>query len=345
MINENDLLLLSLLRQGVPFVNRPFDAIGEQMGLDGADVILQIERMRKEGYLSAIRPIWDHRFFGYQGAWAAMKFSEQSLEQKLEIIGQHPGVIYMAQRDHEVNGWFYITAPGGHDLEAHVRILEKKTEAEKTLFLPIQRILKGAGEMRVFAGGVPEQVNQTAGSIKRTGETKLTLQEIRLIRLLQEDFLLTDEPFRRMAETLAIPESAMLHLLQGLFQKGYLKRIGISGGSKPASQQNRFLVVWQIPEEKINFCAERFADFPSVISAGLRPAAPEFPYTVYTTVESKELETLELLILKIADKIGHWPNRVILTVREFRKTAIRYFPKELDAWWARWKTLADPAFI
>lgn len=344
MIEEKDRLLLSHLQKGLPLSNRPFAALGTKIGTDAADVLLRIEKLRREGLLAGVKAVWNYRAFRYQGAWVAMRVKKEALEEGAKIIGEHPGVIYGAEREHNFNFWFFITVPVEHDLEAHVRILEKQITPEAALFLPSRKVLKGTHFLRALDERFYEPVCEgllRKLSFKKSG---LLLNEMRIVRVMQDDLPVTDEPFRRFSEKLGIPEEQFLELLNGLMRKGYLKHIGAHLTVKKASSESGTLVVWKIPEEKLDKVAEFFVECPAVVFADVRHGYPEFPYPVHTLVRAGDAMELEALTRRIEDGIGKWPHQAIRLAREIKKTPMRYFPKELDAWWVRNRHVVETAF-
>ena len=116
-MDEKDRLLLTYLHSGLPLVERPFDALAEKTGVDGAEILVRIQRLMQEGLLTGVRAVFDFRMFHYQSSWVAMRFDPSDLDANTEIILQHPGVIYACERDHSFNFWFYLAVPAEHVLK------------------------------------------------------------------------------------------------------------------------------------------------------------------------------------------------------------------------------------
>lgn len=344
MIEEKDSLLLSHLQKGLPFVSRPFAVLGTKTGLGMAEVLLRVEKLRTEGRINGIRAFWGHRPFGYQSVWAAMRFPKGELAGKAAILGGHPGVIYIAERDHALGLWFFLSVPPGHNPEAHVRILEKLTNPEAAVFLPLRELLKGTSLLHALAPQVYEQTFELFETNRGPDPGRFSFDEIRLVRALQDGFPVTDEPFRKLAEMAGVSEKQTLELLNGLLRKGHLKRIGAELPKKSAAREAETLVAWQIPGEKIEKVADFFEGVPEIVHADLRPGYPEFPFTVHTLILSKHEAELEVLVRRIEDGIGKWPHQTVPLVREIKKMPMRYFPKNLDGWWVKHRALADTAF-
>jgi DNA-binding Lrp family transcriptional regulator len=162
---------------------------------------------------------------------------------------------------------------------------------------------------------------------------RFSAEEVGMIRQLQELFPLTDEPYRKISVDLGITEAQALERIKALLRKGCLKRIGSFSKPAQAIPEMKTLVAWQIPEEKLDRIGLEIAGFSEVFSADQRPAFSEFPYSLYTTIRAETPCELEVVARRMQDRIGKWPYHVFATTREFKKDKIKYFPKELDAWW------------
>jgi DNA-binding Lrp family transcriptional regulator len=343
-MDEKDRLLLTCLQSGLPLTPRPFDIWASKTGMDGAELLVRMQRLKREGIFGGIQAILDPKTFRYQSAWGAMRFSPERLESGAEILGRHPGVLYSCERRHSLNVWFFIALPQEQNLELHIRCMEKISGAEQSLFLPVRRILKGTSLLGVIAPEISPGMPEFFESCSQKRSVDLKAEEIQVIRQLQEPFPLTDEPFRKIARDLGITEMQALDRMKALVEKKCLRPIGSS--SKPAliEPSPNAMVVWQIPEEKIERIAPEIPELDKVIYADQREAFPEFPFSLYTMVRDRSASELELAIRRMQDRFGKWPHQELVTVREFKKERMRYFPKELDAWWQENRQAAETAF-
>ena len=394
---------MTYLQNGLPLIPRPFDVLAAKSRADNADLLVRIQRLKKEGTFGGIKAILEPRAFHYQSAWVAMRLGEkhqvspedvpkeqqsvrlgekhqvfpedvpneqqsarrgESSDARLEVLWQHPGVIYGCEREHEFNLWFFIAVPAGYDLEVHVRCLAKLSGAQRFLFLPVCKVFKGNDllsslDAEIFpAMSECFEKRQTVGSsnlMERLGrecrtpaETVLKdwflAEEVEMIRQLQEPFPLTDEPYRKIAVDLGITEAQALERIKSLIQKGCLKRIGSFSKPSGVVSAAKTLVVWQIPEEKLERIGPEIAKMAEVLCADGRPAFSEFPYSLYTMVRAGTSEEIEALVRRIQEHIGKWPHRVLVTTRELKKKKMNYFPKELDAWWHENRHAVETAF-
>jgi len=348
-MDEKDRLLLTCLQNGLPLTPRPFDVWSSKIGTDNADLLVRIQRLKKEGGLSGIKAILDPRAFHYQSAWVAGAFRPEELRSGAKVLWRHPGVIYGCEREHEFNLWFFIAMPAAHDLESHVRCLGKLSGAQRILFLPVRKVFKGTDLLSFLDAETFSVTKEKIGekhqvSSEAVQEDWLSAEEIGMVRRLQETFPLTDEPYRKIAADLGITEAQALERIKSLSKKGCLKRIG--SFLKPAAvpPSTRALVVWQIPEEKLERIGSEIAEFGEVFYADQRPVFSEFPYSFYTMIRAGTSKELEVVTRRMQDRIGKWPYRVLVTTREFKKERMKYFPKELDAWWRENRHVVETAF-
>ncbi|MFH1208829.1 MAG: hypothetical protein V1673_04655 [Candidatus Omnitrophota bacterium] len=383
-MDEKDRLLLTYLHNGLSLTLRPFDVLSAKIDADSAELLVRIQRLKQEGIFAGIKAILNPRTFHYQSAWVAVKvgperqalgeavprdgsstqLSSGELESCAEVFGRHPGVVYGCEREHEFNLWFFIAAPAGHDLELHVKCLEKLAGIQKALFLPVRKVFKGSDLLssldagtfpamdehfkRRRAAGFPHLTARTgqehqapAGVARKDGPSA---KEIEMIRQLQEPFPLTDAPYRKIAADLGISENQALEWVKALAKKGYLKRIGSFPRSEVFLSGAKTLVVWQIPEEKLERIGSEIAGFSEVLYADRRPVFTEFPYSLYTMVRVSTSTEVEVLARRMQDRIGKWPYRALMTTRELKKNPMKYFPKELGGWWHESRHVVETAF-
>jgi DNA-binding Lrp family transcriptional regulator len=383
-MDEKDRLLLTYLQNGLSLTLRPFDVLSAKIDADSAELLVRIQRLKQEGIFAGIKAILNPRAFHYQSAWIAVRagperqasgeavpkngssaqFSSEALRSCAEVFGRHPGVVYGCEREHEFNLWFFIATPAGHDLELHIRCLERLAGIQRALFLPVRKVFKGSDllsslDARTFPAidepferrrasrsphltvRIGQEHQAPAGVALKDGPSA---EEIETIRQLQEPFPLTDTPYRRIAVDLRISEDQALERVKTLAKKGYLKRIGSFLKPEVFLSGARTLVVWQIPEEKLERIGSEIAGFSEVLYADQRPVFTDFPYSLYTMVQANTSTELEVLARRVQDRIGKWPYRALMTTRELKKNPMKYFPKELDGWWCESRHVAETAF-
>ena len=311
-MNDIDRQLSILLQSEIPIIASPFTALGEKLGLDGAEVLLRTHHLKSGKKFDEITGIFDGKNFGYQTALAAAHCPEEKIDFCATILEDYPAVFNLVKRNHFFNLWFSLALPQGEILEQHLNLLCEMLIIEPILFLPALRLFPVSEEK----------------PLKKI--SALTPLEMEVVRALQEDFPLTDEPYRKMAKDAGISEDLFLETAQSLARRGHLKKIVAITNSR--EQKEGVHILWQIPEERLPQAARQLVDFPEVHLCTRRIAYPELPYNLYVEVKTSTLTQAEEIAGRIEKQIGRWPHLSLCNLKEYKKGRARYFPKNLDKW-------------
>lgn len=336
-MDDIDRQLLTLLQKEIPVQTRPYEAIGKKIGIDGAETLLRISRLKDEKIIRQQSAIFDTKSLGYKSTLVAMKFSEDKIDAGAAIINEHPGVSHNYKRNHDFNLWFTVAVPPTDKLEEHVQRLHDLSGAEKTLILPTLKLFKIGVKLDLTG---KEAKEEKADEIydetrRRKVAPDLTPEEVNAIRVLQEDLPLMDEPYKKLAEEIGISESKLFEVIHSLIKRGYLRRIAAILHHRRAGFAANAMAVWQIPEEKQDEVGAKMALFREVSHCYKRPVYPEFPYALYTMLHAPKISDCEEIAQRIEEKVGKWPRINLLSTKEYKKIRLKYFNKELDEWWQR----------
>jgi len=115
-LDDLDRRLLNEFQAGIPLASRPFALMGEQLGLDEAEVIARLRRLTEAGALSRVGPVFRPRQVG-ASTLAAMAVPRARLAEVAAMVSAYLEVNHNYERDHEFNLWFVITAPDQEHLE------------------------------------------------------------------------------------------------------------------------------------------------------------------------------------------------------------------------------------
>ncbi len=336
MMDDIDRKLLTEIQKDFPRVSEPFVALGEKIGISGNDAFNRIKRLKEEKILRQISAIFDTRSLGYQSTLVAMKFREDQLDQGAEIINQHPGVSHNYRRNDDYNLWFTVAVPPYHSLEETIKKLHEMSGALNTLILPTLKLFKIG--MKLDLTGKDSDTLESKNAIyddsrRRTSAPDLTPEQIEAIRALQEDIPLVDRPFAAIAETSGFTEQQLFDVMNYFEAKGYFRRFaGILHHRKAGFSANA-MVVWNIPDEKLDEVGPKMALFPQVSHCYKRPIFSDWPYAIYTMIHGAKAEDCDRIVQKIIQTIGEWPHKNLYSTKEYKKIRLKYFTKELDEWW------------
>ena len=337
MMDDIDRKLLTEIQKEFPRVSRPFQALGEKVGLSEPDTLERIKKLKGENILRQISAIFDTKSLGYQSTLVAMKFAPDQLDRGAEMINQHPGVSHNYRRNDVYNLWFTVAVPPYDSLRDTIQKLHELSGALNTLILPTLKLFK-IGVKLDLTGSNSDQMESKEDiydeSKRRKAPPDLTSEQIEAIRALQEDIPLTERPYQVIGKASGFSEERLFELMNLFESKGYFRRFaGILHHRKAGFSANA-MVVWNVPEEKQDEVGGKMAEFPQVSHCHKRPVFPDWPYSLYTMVHGAKAEDCEKIIQKITQAAGDWPRKSLYSTKEYKKVRLKYFTKDLDEWWS-----------
>ncbi|MFO1352428.1 MAG: Lrp/AsnC family transcriptional regulator [Gammaproteobacteria bacterium] len=125
-MNSLDQRLLNDFQHGFPLVPRPYAAIAERLGATEDEVLTALTRLRVEGAVSRIGPVFAPRRIG-ASTLAAMAVPAERLEAIAALVSAYPEVNHNYEREHRFNLWFVVTAPNERHLQAVLREIETQS--------------------------------------------------------------------------------------------------------------------------------------------------------------------------------------------------------------------------
>ena len=312
-MDDTDRRLLIFLQHEIPLRAQPFAAIGERLGMDGAEVLLRINRLKRNQAIRRISGVFDSKKFGYKRLTAAFHFEPAALQPAAQAIAENASVVSCTERNHFWNLWVTAAVPGWESAEAVLRRIEKQYGSPMQLFQDLQ-IFKSGGQLQPLTEAISHP---------------LSALEMQVIAGLQEDLPLTDRPFERVAERLWITEAKLFETLHRLRERKILHRVSVSF-SRKTQAPDELLVIWQVPEEKQAEAGFKFAYFDEVIFCARRASGPDFPYSLHTLFQSRRKTMLEAVLKQIEEQVGRGPKLELWTVKEYKKSRFIYFAEDTN---------------
>jgi DNA-binding Lrp family transcriptional regulator len=137
-----DLQMLSALQEGFPITSRPFQSLGDLLGISDSETLQRLEGLQKEGLIRRIGPILDMRRLGCSGVLVALSVPEQEADGVAQLVNRYPEVSHNYLRPNEsgYNLWFTVSAKEER-IEEILREIESLS-GRKMLVLPTLRIFK-----------------------------------------------------------------------------------------------------------------------------------------------------------------------------------------------------------
>ncbi|MCP4981985.1 MAG: Lrp/AsnC family transcriptional regulator [Gammaproteobacteria bacterium] len=103
-----ELALIEIIGKGLPLVNRPYQAIAEQLGCDEIEVIDGIKRIIMRGDLKRFGVVVRHRELGYRAnGMVVWDIPDARVTEAGHCIGQYSFVTLCYQRPRRLPDWHY----------------------------------------------------------------------------------------------------------------------------------------------------------------------------------------------------------------------------------------------
>lgn len=322
-----DKKLVTVMQFDFPVVSRPWQALGETVGTDEADVMQRIGRLRDLGVVRQISPIFDTRKLGYKSSLVAVRVDAERLEEVAAIVNSHPGVSHNYRRDHHFNMWFTIAVPPEQDLETELKRLTERAGIETVRMLPTLKMYKIAVKLNMEEDET-KLARDTQTYTKASEIRPLTERDKHLIRATQDDLPLAAEPFRLLAEQAGVSEAELFAWFDEMKSMNYLRRVAAILRHQKAGFTDNGMITWKVPEDKVDEAGRIAAGWSTVSHCYRRPIYPDWQYNFFSMVHARSRENAEEIGRQIAEELkplGVNEYVILFSTKEFKKDRVRYF--------------------
>ncbi|MBI4003767.1 MAG: Lrp/AsnC family transcriptional regulator [Candidatus Omnitrophica bacterium] len=333
--DDVDKALLTEVQKAFPIDHRPFHILGDKLGISEQACLERISRLKTNQVIRQLSAIFDTRALGYQSTLAAMKAEASRVDEAAEVVNQHPGVSHNYKRNDPFNIWFTVAVPPGDSLEHTVNILHTLAKAEETIILPTLRLYKIGVKLDLTGQEAALESPEDIYDEKRRMAAKppLTPQDIRFIRILQEDLPLLEIPFAVWAEQAESTEEELFAWAKKMEHLGYMRRFAAILHHRNAGFKANAMVVWEVPQEQVDAVGEQMALFREVSHCYRRPVYPNWPYPLFTMIHAETYSGCMEVVARIEERVGRFPHKNLFSTKEYKKVRVKYFTPELDQWW------------
>jgi DNA-binding Lrp family transcriptional regulator len=333
--DDIDKALLTEAQKQFPIDHRPFQVLGEKLGISEQQCLERIGRLKVNKVVRQLSAIFDTRALGYQSTLAAMKVDPARVDEAGEVVNQHPGVSHNYKRNDPFNLWFTVAVPPTDSLEQVVHILHTLARADETIVLPTLRLYKIGVKLDLTGQEAPLENPEEIYDEKRrmTPKPPLTEEDIRFIRIMQEDLPLLEIPYAVWAEQAEVTEEQLFVWSKKMEHLGYMRRFAAILHHRNAGFKANAMVVWQVPQDLVDAAGEQMALFREVSHCYRRPVYPSWPYPLFTMIHASTHSACMDVVKRIEDRVGQFPHKNLFSTKEYKKVRLKYFTPELDTWW------------
>jgi siroheme decarboxylase len=333
-LDEVDKRVMNLMQGRFPLERRPYARVAELAEVGESDVLGRVQRLIDERIIRQVTPIFDTRALGYSSMLVAAKVDPEHPHRPAQIINSHPGVSHNYLRDHEFNLWFTIaTEPDSKlGLEGTLAVLQRLTGAESIRQLPTLTLFKINMDLEMLGDTNTLASAAVAAPPRELDPVELDELDIAVIRELQGDMPVVPEPYQPTADALGLPVEQLLEHLEGMRERGALRRVAAILFHRRAGFSANGMGVWKVPEERIDEIGPRMAAYRGISHCYRRPTYPDWPYSVFTMAHGRSKEECDAVLDRIAEETGIQERAVLYSSTEFKKIRLLYFTDEHKRW-------------
>jgi siroheme decarboxylase len=320
-----DKKLLNEIQWVFPLVDRPYIEIAKRHDISEEDVMHRIAVMKEVGIIRQINAIFDTRRLGYKSVLIAFAVRPDKLDYVAEKVNEHPGVSHNYERNHEYNMWFTLAVPPGSDMKRDLDRMASFEGVIKHRVLPTLKLYK-IGVRLDMVNKDPDKP-KSMDTVKQLNPKKVQISERdkKFIRELQKDLAVVPEPFKELADNLETTTAQLFAKATEYENTGIMRRFAAILRHREAGFVANGMVVWHVPENKIDEVGFRLAAFSQVSHCYRRPVYPDWRFNLFSMVHARTLQAAEKIAAEMSGTVGIRDYEILFSSREFKKERVKYF--------------------
>ena len=324
-IDPLDKQLLNDIQWTFPLSQRPYLEIATKHGLTENDVMSRISLMKQSGLIRQINAIFDTRKLGYKSALVAFAVKKDNLDLVAQEVNKHPGVSHNYERDHEFNMWFTLAVPPKGDLKKDLEQMASFEGVIKFRLLPTLKLYKIGVKLDMVNSDPSELTPED--NVKNLDKKKfeLTSRDKDFIRELQKDLQVIPRPFDDSANNLGITIDELFEKAREYESIGVMRRFAAILRHRDAGFTANGMIVWKIPDNKIDEVGYKLASFPQVSHCYRRPEYPDWPFNLFSMIHARTIDGAKNIATELSQFVGIDEYRILFSTKEFKKERVKYF--------------------
>ncbi len=161
----------------------------------------------------------------------------------------------------------------------------------------------------------------------------LSSEDRALIKAVQSGLPVVSRPYADIAKQLNSSEADVISRLQYLIDNGAIKRYGVVVRHKELGYTANGMVVWDIPDDKVEEIGMCIGKYDCVTLSYRRPRRlPDWSYNLFTMVHGSSREEVTQKVEEIVEKCGlqNMEHNILFSTRRFKQRGASYTPKNTD---------------
>ena len=315
LLDTTNRRLLDEFQRDLPLQSQPFMAVGDALGIAEGEVLARLRALLAIGMITRVGATVRPNTVGVS-TLAAMAVPDHRIEEVATIVGEERGVNHSYLREDEWNLWFVATAPAADGLKASLDRIAQRSGLS-VLDLPLIR------PFNIDLGFRLSGPRQSATNSKIPDATVIRATDRPLIQAMTDGMPLTPRPFAQIGARTGQSGKVVIERLRTLQAAGIFTRIGVIVRHRAIGWLSNAMVVWELPDEKIEQAGPLLARVPGVTLCYQRRTVPgQWPFGLFSMIHARSRpEAMSILNTAAAlPELAGARHRVLFSTRCFKQT-------------------------
>ena len=329
-IDDVDAALIDGYQSGFPIAERPFRRLAADLEIDESDAVERVRALKEAGIVRRFGAVLNPPVIG-SSTLAAVQAPEDRFDEIAATINDYRQVNHNYARDHEWNMWFVVTAGSRERRDEILAEIEAETGCE-VLALPmltdyyIDLEFPVVNSDRFARESLEDRTDSSATRISETATGDLSALEADLLLEIQDGFPLSATPYRDIADAIGSPIEDVLAAVSRLLEAGCIKRIGCIINHVVTGFDANCMVVWDVPDDRLDEWGERAGGLPFVTLCYHRPRRPEqdWPYNLFTMIHGRDPAAVDAKVDELAADSLPVDHERLYSTETLKQTGARY---------------------
>jgi len=153
------------------------------------------------------------------------------------------------------------------------------------------------------------------------------INERQLITVLQHGLPLVSRPYAAIAEQIGSTEQEVIQHIASMQQRGDIKRFGVVVRHRKLGYQSNAMVVWDIPDNRVDDLGNCFGKFEFVNLSYRRPRRlPDWPYNLFCMIHGHDREDVMRNLARMIDScnVSNMPHAILFSTECYKQRGAIY---------------------
>ncbi len=137
-----DKRLINRVQTGFPISSRPYQQLGQELGISEQEVISRLGQLKQRGIIRRLGAVFDSQKLGFSSTLVALKVPPARVDEVAAVINGYSGVTHNYLRQAQYNMWFTLIAESPARLKQIIEEIKQKSGIGDVLELPAVRLFK-----------------------------------------------------------------------------------------------------------------------------------------------------------------------------------------------------------